>query len=51
MASKQAGHLTSPSGSAWGYTSNAGNITNPFCQVSDKYCHGAEFFSDAGSEL
>ena len=47
VASKQAGPFDFTLGMAWGYAGNAGNITNPFCRVSDKYCHRAESH-DAG---
>ncbi|WP_262224262.1 YjbH domain-containing protein, partial [Escherichia coli] len=47
VASKQAGPFDFTIGMAWGYAGNAGNITNPFCRVSDKYCHRAESH-DAG---
>ncbi|WP_277889552.1 YjbH domain-containing protein, partial [Escherichia coli] len=43
----QAGPFDFTLGMAWGYAGNAGNITNPFCRVSDKYCHRAESH-DAG---
>ncbi|XPE61565.1 YjbH domain-containing protein [Shigella flexneri] len=47
VASKQAGPFDFTLGMAWGCAGNAGNITNPFCRVSDKYCHRAESH-DAG---
>lgn len=38
VASKAAGPLDFTLGIGWGYIGNSGNITNPFCKASDKYC-------------
>lgn len=38
MASKAAGPFDFSLGVAWGYPGNSGNISNPFCHASDKYC-------------
>jgi len=47
VASKQAGPLDLSFGIAWGYPGNRSNVSNPFCQASDKYCTRAEL-NDAG---
>lgn len=36
-------------GVGWGYLGNSGNVTNPFCKVSDKYCYRSEGHRTAGS--
>lgn len=47
VASKMAGPLDFTFGMAWGYPGNSGNIANPLCQASEKYCTRAEL-NDAG---
>ncbi|WP_097161884.1 YjbH domain-containing protein [Enterobacter sp. CC120223-11] len=47
VASKYFGPLDVSFGMAWGYPGNSGNVRNPLCQVSDKYCTRAEL-NDAG---
>lgn len=37
-ASKQFGPVDVTLGMAWGYMGNSGNITNPLCKASDKFC-------------
>lgn len=46
-ASKMAGPFDLTAGIAWGYPGNRGNVSNPFCQVSDRYCTRPELH-DAG---
>jgi len=36
-------------GLGWGYLGNSGNVTNPFCSASDKYCHRPAGHRTAGS--
>ena len=48
MASKMAGPFDFTLGMAWGYPGNGGNISNPFCRASDKYCKRDESDRDAG---
>lgn len=36
-------------GVGWGYLGNSGNVTNPFCTASDKYCYRSEGNRTAGS--
>lgn len=38
VANKAVGPLDFSLGVGWGYIGNSGNITNPFCSYSDKYC-------------
>lgn len=47
VGSKRAGPLDFTLGMGWGYIGNSGNVTNPLCRVSDKYCHRSELH-DAG---
>ncbi len=47
VASKMAGPFDFMLGMGWGYSGNSGNITNPFCRASDKYCTRADSH-DAG---
>ncbi|MEZ9394599.1 YjbH domain-containing protein [Vibrio splendidus] len=37
-ASKRFGPLDVTLGMGWGYMGTSGNVTNPFCKASDKYC-------------
>ena len=37
-ASKRVGPLDITLGMGWGYLGTRGNISNPFCEVADKYC-------------
>ena len=36
-------------GLGWGYLGNSGNVKNPFCEVSNGYCHRDNTHHDAGS--
>ncbi|MFG1173060.1 YjbH domain-containing protein [Erwiniaceae bacterium CAU 1747] len=36
-------------GVGWGYLGNSGNVTNPFCKASEKYCYRSEGNRKAGS--
>lgn len=38
VATKRFGPLDITMGMGWGYIANSGNINNPFCEISDKYC-------------
>lgn len=38
-ASKRFGPLDVTFGMGWGYMGTSGNVTNPFCKASDKFCH------------
>lgn len=38
VANKAVGPFDFSLGVGWGYIGNSGNITNPFCSYSDKYC-------------
>jgi hypothetical protein len=47
VASKMVGAFDLTLGMAWGYSGNSGNVSNPFCRASHKYCTRAEL-NDAG---
>lgn len=47
VGSKRFGPVDLTLGVGWGYIGNSGNITNPFCRASDKYCTRGELH-DAG---
>lgn len=54
VANKAVGPFDFSLGVGWGYIGNSGNITNPFCSYSDKYCarstsHSAGDFSFSDS--
>ena len=54
MASKRVGDLDVHLGIGWGYLGNAGNITNPFCEISDRFCSRGSFGGagvDQGGQL
>jgi hypothetical protein len=51
VASKAAGPLDFTLGVGWGYIGNSGNITNPFCKASDKYCTRAQSHSTGDISL
>ncbi|WP_166654488.1 YjbH domain-containing protein [Rahnella sp. BIGb0236] len=50
-ASKAAGPFDFTLGIGWGYIGNSGNITNPFCKASDKYCTRAQSHSTGDISL
>ncbi|MCS3429779.1 YjbH domain-containing protein [Klebsiella sp. BIGb0407] len=47
VGSKRVGPVDFTLGVGWGYIGNSGNITNPFCRASDKYCTRSDLV-DAG---
>jgi len=47
VGSKRVGPLDFTLGVGWGYIGNSGNISNPFCRASDKYCSRSDLV-DAG---
>ena len=47
VGSKRFGPVDFTLGVGWGYIGNSGNITNPFCRASDRYCTRSELV-DAG---
>ncbi|UHM91448.1 YjbH domain-containing protein [Rahnella victoriana] len=51
VASKAAGPFDFTLGMGWGYLGNSGNITNPFCKASDKYCTRATSHSTGDISL
>ncbi|UTZ40097.1 YjbH domain-containing protein [Vibrio campbellii] len=38
-------------GMGWGYIGQSGNITNPFCKLSDKYCDRDSAFKNNGGSV
>jgi hypothetical protein len=49
VASKAWGPFDFSLGIGWGYLGTAGNVTNPFCSYSDKYCYRDNSNKKAGS--
>ncbi|GAL08778.1 putative outer membrane lipoprotein YmcA [Photobacterium aphoticum] len=47
-ATKRMGPLDVTLGVGWGYIGNSGNITNPFCKASDKFCERPTGTSGSG---
>lgn len=47
-ASKAWGRLISL-GLGWGYLGTSGNVKNPFCSYSEKYCYRDNSYQKAGS--
>lgn len=50
MASKRIKDFDFHLGVGWGYLGNAGTISNPFCDLSDRFCTRGQFNPD-GSDL
>ena len=50
-ASKRVGPLDFHLGMGWGYLGSGGNITNPFCKLSDGYCERPGGFSGNGGKI
>lgn len=50
-ASKRIGPFDVHLGLGWGYLGTRGNITNPFCELSDKYCDRPTSFSGSGGKV
>jgi hypothetical protein len=50
-ASKRFGPVDFTLGMGWGYMGTSGNVTNPFCKVSDKYCERESGFKDNGGSV
>ncbi len=48
-ASKAWGPFDFTLGLGWGYLGTSGNVTNPFCSYSDKYCYRKNSQKQAGS--
>lgn len=47
-ATKRFNNLDFTLGIGWGYIGQSGNITNPFCKVSDKFCSRQDGFKGSG---
>ncbi|WP_423807609.1 YjbH domain-containing protein [Photobacterium damselae] len=50
-ASKQFGPLDFTLGMGWGYIGQRGNITNPFCKVSDSFCQRPSDYKGNGGSF
>ena len=50
-ASKRLGDFDFHLGMGWGYLGRAGNISNPFCQLSDGFCQRPGGFSGNGGKV
>lgn len=50
-ATKRFGNLDITLGMGWGYLGQNGNITNPFCKASDKYCSREAGFKGNGGSV
>lgn len=49
VASKAWGPFDFSLGLGWGYLGTSGNVKNPFCSYSDKYCYRDNSYQKAGS--
>lgn len=49
VASKARGPFDFSLGLGWGYLGTSGNVKNPFCTYSDKYCYRDNSYQKAGS--
>ena len=49
VGSKAWGPFDFTLGMGWGHLGSSGNISNPFCQASDSYCHRGSGYRSAGS--
>lgn len=43
-ASKRFGNFDFNIGMGWGYLGRSGNVTNPFCKITDSYCNRGSLF-------
>ncbi len=50
-ATKRFGNLDVTLGLGWGYLGQSGNVTNPFCKASDKYCTREGDFKGSGGDV
>ncbi len=50
-ATKRFGSVDLTLGLGWGYLGQSGNITNPFCKASDKYCDRNNGFKGTGGSV
>ncbi|MGQ7095329.1 YjbH domain-containing protein, partial [Escherichia coli] len=49
VASKAWGPFDFTLGLGWGYLGTSGNVKNPLCSASDKYCYRDNSYKQAGS--
>lgn len=49
VASKAWGPFDFSLGLGWGYLGTSGNVSNPFCSYSDKFCSRDNSYKEAGS--
>jgi len=50
-ATKRLGNIDFTLGMGWGYLGQSGNISNPFCTLSDGYCSRSDEFNDTGGTI
>jgi len=50
-ASKRVGQFDFTLGLGWGYLGQSGNLTNPFCKASDKFCERPTDFKGPGGDV
>jgi hypothetical protein len=50
-ASKRFGPLDVTLGMGWGYMGTSGNVTNPFCEISDTYCERPSDYKGNGGSV
>ena len=49
--SKQVGDINFHINMGWGYLGTSGNVSNPFCEVSDSYCNRPGGFTGNGGKI
>ncbi len=50
-ATKRLGNIDFTVGMGWGYLGQSGNITNPFCKASNKYCSRQDDYKGNGGSV
>ncbi|MUK77070.1 YjbH domain-containing protein [Aliivibrio fischeri] len=50
-ATKRFGNLDVTLGMGWGYLGQSGNVTNPFCKASDKFCSRQSDYKGKGGSV
>ncbi|RJX67160.1 YjbH domain-containing protein [Vibrio sinensis] len=50
-ATKRFGAFDFTLGLGWGYLGQSGNISNPFCEISDKYCQRPNDYNGSGGSV
>jgi hypothetical protein len=50
-ATKRFSNIDFTLGMGWGYLGQSGNISNPFCTISDSYCERSNEFNETGGTI